>query len=180
MAYDKDFRYRRAGLQSVGPYQVSGHPFVTGGVFLPATCSTNILPLASHCGKSGEQAVGVYTTIDFPMITKTITVINTNYYTGTVDEPLLGDGVIGIYFGDTDSPRPESENSPVNQNHYITLPNTNDSLTLDVRCTHMHVANLAPSNSGSFQVIAELALIDRDEMYAITGSGTTHLTASDG
>ena len=185
MAYEKDFRYRKAGLQSVGPYQVSGHPFITGGVFLPATCSTNAAPLAPASGRmgggmGGGNALGVYDTIDFPMVTKTITVINTNYFTGTIDDAQLGDGALAIYFGETAFPRPEDDNSPVKQNHYICLPNTNDSVTLDIRCTKMHIANVAPSNSASFQIIAELALINPDEMYAITGSGTTHLTGTDG
>tara|TARA_R100000458_G_C8242097_1_gene220869 strand:- start:536 stop:1087 length:552 start_codon:yes stop_codon:yes gene_type:complete len=181
-AYDKDFRYRRAGIQSVGPYQVSGHPFITGGVFLPGSSSTNAAPLDPSSGRSGVggNALGVFDTIEFPLVTKTVTVINTNFFTGSQDDASLGNGIIGVYFGDTDNARPEHPDSPVNQNHYIALPNTNDSLTLDIRCTKMHIANLSQNVSASYQVIAELTLISDAEMYAITGSGTTHLTASDG
>jgi len=176
MAYEKMFQRYKAGIQNVGSFQVSGHPYLTGGIFLPLTHGS-----IRGSGKVGLEAVGTYETITFPKVTKTITVINTNYYTGSQDNALLGDGVINVYFGGGVEVHSSSVNqlSAIAQNHYITLPNTNDSITLDIKTDTIHISNGAFANSSSYQIIAELTLIDPGEMYELTGSGISELTGSD-
>ena len=175
MAYDNMFQRYKAGIQNVGSFQVSGHPYITGGVFLPSSHGS-----IKGSGVISDQAIGTYQTIEFPKVTKTITVINTNYFTGTVHNAALGDGVLHVFFGDG----PEAVNSSANengaiaQNHYITLPNTNDSITLDIKTDKVHISNGASANSASYQVLAELTLIDTHEMYQLTGSGISELTGS--
>ena len=179
MAYNNMFQRYKAGIQSVGSYQVSGHPYLTGGIFLPLTHGS-IRGSGKVANGTGWQAVGTYETITFPNVTKTITIINTNYYTGSQDNTLLGDGVINVYFGDGAEVHSSSagENSAIAQNHYITLPNTNDSITLDIKANTIHISNGAFANSSSYQIIAELTLIDPGEMFALTGSGISELTGS--
>lgn len=175
MAYDNMFQRYKAGIQNVGSFQVSGHPYITGGVFLPASHGS-----IKGSGVVSNQAIGTYQTIEFPKVTKTLTIINTNYYTGSVYNSTLGDGVLHVFFGDG----PEAvasatnENGAIAQNHYITLPNTNDSITLDIKTDKVHIVNGATSNSASFQVLAELTLIAPSEMYELTGSGISELTGS--
>ena len=173
MAYDNMFQRYKAGIQNVGSFQVSGHPYITGGVFLPAS--------HGHIKNSGmgvdaadnPQAQGTFQTIEFPKVTKTLTIINTNYFTGSVYNSTLGDGVLHVFFGDgPEATQGPFQNGAVSQNHYITLPNTNDSITLDIKTDKVHIANGATSNSASFQVLAELTLIDTHEMYELTGSGS--------
>ena len=180
MAYDNMFQRYKAGIQNVGSFQVSGHPYITGGVFLPASHGSIRGSGMTVDGDDHPQAKGTFQTIEFPKVTKTITIINTNYFTGTVYNSTLGDGVLHVFFGDG----PEAvasatnENGAIAQNHYITLPNTNDSITLDIKTDKVHIVNGATSNSASFQVLAELTLIDTHEMYELTGSGISELTGS--
>jgi len=175
MAYDNMFQRYKAGIQNVGSFQVSGHPYITGGVFLPASHGS-----IKGSGVVSNQAIGTYQTIEFPKVTKTITIINTNYFTGSVYNSTLGDGVLHIFFGDGSEAvnSAANENGAIAQNHYITLPNTNDSITLDIKTDKVHIANGAITNSASFQLLAELTLIDTHEMYELTGSGISELTGS--
>tara|TARA_Y100001938_G_scaffold150709_1_gene242971 strand:- start:175 stop:720 length:546 start_codon:yes stop_codon:yes gene_type:complete len=180
MAYDNMFKRYQAGIQNVGSFQVSGHPFITGGVFLPVSHGSI---KGSGMGVDADdhpQAVGTFDTIEFPKVTKTITIINTNFYTGSQYNSTLGDGVIHVYFGDGGEAHAAAgnQNSAIAQNHYITLPNTNDSITLDIKTNKVHIANGAAANSASFQLLAELTLIEPGEMYELTGSGISELTGS--
>ena len=102
------------------------------------------------------------------------------YYTGSQYNSTLGDGVIHVYFGDGAEAHttPSNQNGAIQQNHYITLPNTNDSITLDIKTRKLHITNGALNNSASFQLLAELTLIEPGEMYELTGSGISELTGS--
>ena len=84
----------KVGLGSVGSYQVSGKPWITG---------STISDGAEHH-------------IQFPQVAKAVTIINT--------DP-SGDDDIRVHFNSTGS-----DGRVIAGNHFITLANARDSLTL--------------------------------------------------
>ena len=120
------------GIGNVGSYQVSGHPFVTGSASIDA---------------------GIQHKIEFPRISKAITVINSSAVT------LL------VHFTDKD------QGNTVSGLHYLTLPGLKDQITLSAKCKEIYVTSLG--GGGSYQMYAELTGIETKEMYPLTGSGLT-------
>jgi len=143
----------KSGLFNVPSYQVSGYPFLTGGLVNSALAS------------NGEVKV------DFPHVTKNITVINTDT-TG-----------LRVYFNafesvnsshPNDDPGGYPSGAPVTGHHFITLENKKDSITFDVKCREIYVAATGSGAAvGSFELWAELTGIPAKEMFILTGSGLT-------
>ena len=83
MAYGKDgkteaasFHYNRQGIRSVGAYQVSGIPFMTGS--------------------TGTLSDGTEARVKFPSITKSVTVINSGSAAASMwDLAISGSGLLG-------------------------------------------------------------------------------------
>jgi len=130
----------------------------------------NYSPGANHVGS--YQAAGVpWITgsalggamehrVRFPQVSKSITIINTDSN---------GDAALKVYFESTSSGEDPGTHDAVQANHYITLPNYNDSITMNVRVKdfYIHSNHL----NGKYEVFAELTNIDRDRMYTMSGSG---------
>ena len=141
----------RAGLFSVGSYQVSGYPFITGSAVTAGGAS------------NGEVKV------DFPTVAKNVTIINTD----TVG--------LRIYFNAStasngaNGPGAYPDGAPIDGLHFITLENKKDSVTFDVKCKEIFIAltSSAAGPNGSFQCWAELTGIPANEMFKLTGSGLT-------
>jgi hypothetical protein len=130
-------RYR-SGISSVGQYQISGIPFLTG----------------SDVASGAEQRIA------FPYVARSVTVINRTT------------GSILVSFASN------AANSDVNtQRHHVTLPTVDDGITLNVRCKDVWIRPSA-SNNVTFELIAELTGIPRNEMKTLSGSGINSLTAS--
>ena len=120
------------GPYSSGAYQISGRPFLTGSTI----------------------AGGAEVLVQFPTVTKAITVINTGA------QPLR------IHF-DTKG----SNSSVISEKHFIDLPkpatgNGLNRIKLDVRCSKIY---LSSTSGTTFQLAAELTLIK--DALALTGSG---------
>ena len=132
------FSHYRAGLHNVGSYQVAGIPWISG--------SAALVP--------GDQIK--YT---FPMVAKTITVIN---------HTPAANGTLRVHFAASGSGR------VVDGLHYIEFDSDEDSFSMNVKCKELYVS-CPSSNSGnaSFRVIAELTQVDVSRMFALTGSGIT-------
>jgi hypothetical protein len=130
------YRYQ-AGIGDVGSYQVSGVPYLTGSV-------NSLAPLAED-------------KIEFPSITRTITVINTDV--GGCDihahfnSKLLGNVSGGL--------------------HYIALTSVNDAITFNVKSKEIFISNPDAVEDASYTVVAELTGINVSEMFVLTGSGLT-------
>ena len=123
------------GLNNVGSYQVSSVPWITG---------------------SEALAAGAEASYTFPMVTKSITVINRS-----------GED-IRVHFNST------SSGNVVGGLHYVLFDSKEDSYTFSVKATEMYIS--APATNGgnaSFTIVAELTQIDAGKMYALTGSGLT-------
>ena len=123
------------GLNNVGSYQVAGTPYITGSTTLGA---------------------GHETSFAFPMVTKTITVINRSAED------------IRVHFNSTGS------GDVVNGLHFVLMDSKEDSYTFNVKAKEIYIS--APSSNGgnaSFTIVAELTQIPVARMYALTGSGLT-------
>ena len=123
------------GLHNVGSYQVASLPWITGSSALAADAE---FPM------------------EFPMVTKSITVINR----GTED--------IRCHFNSV------SKGDVIDGNHFVLLDSKEDSYTFNVKAREFYVSTPA-SNGGnaSFTVVAELTQINSGKMFELTGSGLT-------
>ena len=133
------------GLRSVGSYQVSGHPFVTGSTI-------------------GDQ---IEMRVEFPFVTKKITVIASG------SQGLGGLRVHFVSTGSTaQTPNalfPTQRTGVVPGKHYIHLNSHEDSVDLDVKCKELYLSS--PNGAGGFMLYASLTNISTGSMYAVTGSG---------
>ena len=122
----------RSGLRNVGSYQVSGHPFVTGAII----------------------AAGAEVRVDFPYVTKKVTVIGSGSSTND----------LRIYFV------PATANNYVTEgHHYISLDSHEDSIEFDIKCNQIFIE--APKAAAGYQLYASLTTITGSSMFAVTGSG---------
>ena len=121
------------GLRNVGSYQVSGHPYITG--------STSM------------GAAGTEVKIEFPYVTKDVTIIAS------------GSSVIKVHCNS------DSDGRVLDGGHFITLDSDEDSFTFDVKCKEIYLTNV--SANAAFQLYASLTNIDATHMYNLTGSGLT-------
>ena len=140
------------GPHHVGSYQVAGTPYMTGALTVPA---------------------GAEDRIQFPMVTKSITVINHAAQTirihfapqdaitnGPTDRALVGPARDG---GNT-----------VTGLHYVELDSDEDSFTFNVKCKEMFIsADASNGGAAKYQLYAELTNIPTGAMYALTGAGIT-------
>lgn len=97
---------------------------------------------------------GVEDKIVFPFVTKSITVISR----GAPD--------LRIHFASKTDPTVYSGL------HYVTLTETKDSITMNVRVKEMYISN-ADADNGSYEVFAELTGIDTNSAPAMSGSGVS-------
>ena len=123
--------YPRPGLNNVGSYQSSGWPWITGSALND----------------------GVEKKVPFPMVTKSITVIQS------------GSNPIRAHFASTGS------GDVVAGHHYISTNNDNDSITFNVKCKEVWIS--APQGATGYEVFAELTQIPTGSMFVLTGSGHT-------
>jgi hypothetical protein len=122
------------GIASVGSYQVAGSPWMTGSANIPANQED---------------------TINFPGVTKSITIINR----AAPD--------LRVHFAATGS------GNVMDGVHYISLTEQRDSITLNVKTNVLYVSNVDGSDPGHYEVFAELTGINANQMFTLTGSGIT-------
>ena len=122
------------GLHNVGSYQASGQPWLGGGTI----------------------ADTIEVKVEFPMVTKSITLIAS----GTMS------GELRAHFVST-----SSATTVISEHHYISLGAAGDSLELDVKCKEIYLS--AVGADVGYQLAAELTNIDTNRMFALTGSGHT-------
>ncbi len=122
------------GIASVGSYQVAGSPWMTGSLNIPAN----------------QQDV-----IEFPGVTKSITIINR----AAPD--------LRVHFAHSGS------GNVMDGVHYISLTEQRDSITLNVKTNVMYISNMDGSSAGHYEVFAELTGISPTQMFTLTGSGIT-------
>lgn len=152
----------RKGINTATAYQVSGHPFITG---------------------STDLDDGKVHRISFPYISKSFTVINPNtnsgedirvhFQSGSSVSAFTQDGVYGAQ-------NIASTDDVIAGLHFITVPAGYGNTTFDVKCKEFFISNGSGTDDLSYQVLAELTVLERSKMYVLTGSGiTTHLDGTD-
>tara|TARA_R110002020_G_scaffold116043_1_gene266250 strand:- start:118 stop:588 length:471 start_codon:yes stop_codon:yes gene_type:complete len=138
------------GLHNVGSYQSSGKPFITG---------------------SAHSAGDKVHMVEFPSVSKSFTVINTDsnnairvhFQSGSAVSAITVPGLAGeATIANTDD--------VIARKHFITIL-ANSSMTMDTKCKQFYVST--ESADTSYQVFAELTNIPTDRMYHLTGSGIT-------
>jgi hypothetical protein len=145
------------GLRSVGSYQVSGTPWVTGS----ATVT--------------ELATGKTIRFSLPYVTKSFTVINTgvedlrvHLSAGNNTSAISSDGGAGVTNSNVGTDDVQSKH------HYITVQANNGSVTMDVKCKEIYLSNHSGGSTGTgYEIFAELTNIPTGSMFALTGSGIT-------
>ena len=116
-----DGRYT-PGIGHVGSYQVAGRPFITG--------SAGGTTLAN----------GAEDTINFPNVTRSITVIN------------FGSNAIRVHFASKDT----GNTVAANGGHFIELDSDEDSITMNVRADAIYISNASGADNLEYKVYAEL------------------------
>jgi hypothetical protein len=130
------------GPHHVGSYQVSGTPYLTGSATIAAAAEERIL---------------------FPMVTKSVTVVNHTAQT------------LRVHFAPQDAvtsnPARDGGNTVTNR-HYVELDSDEDSFTFNIKCKEIFIsADSGNGADGSYQLYAELTNIPTGTMYALTGAG---------
>jgi hypothetical protein len=90
--------------------------------------------------------------IAFPAVTKSVTVIS------------RANPDLRIHFESA-----QSNPNVYSHHHYVTLATNGASATFNVKCTDLYISNV-DANSGSYEVMAELTGIARENMCILTGS----------
>ena len=137
------------GLGSVGNYQVSGTPWLTGSI-LAASGASVVVGL----NDSTQQ-------IQFPYVTKEITVVN------------RGDGEIAVHLANSQGVFGVAGTG----NHTFIIPPSGTApgsplsrQTFDMKTKEIYVSN-NHSTPGAYQIYASVTRIDKLRMFALTGSG---------
>ena len=130
----------KPGLGSVGQYQSAGIPYITGSSIL-------------NNGMEHE--------IEFPTVTRSITVINRPSGSGEAPD-------IRVHFAATGS------GNVIKNDHFILLTSNKDSMTMNVKCRKLYISrDDGLATAGAYTVFAECTGIPGDQMFSLTGSGIT-------
>lgn len=127
------------GLWNANSYVASGIPYTTGSTVATANFAT----------------LNSQIRIDFPFVTRSITVISR----ATAD--------IRIHFNSLADGRVEAGR------HYMTLANVDSSITFNVKSKQIFISLATTGSDGDFELFAELTNIPSREMFPLTGSGLT-------
>jgi hypothetical protein len=140
----------RKGINSVGAYQISGHPFVTG---------------------STDLDDGKVHRVSFPYVSKSFTVINNNtgngedirvhFQSGSSVSAFTQDGVYGAQ-------NIAAADDVIAGLHFITVPSGYSSMTFDVKCKEFFISNGSGNDDLGYQVLAELTMVETRKMYVLT------------
>ena len=137
------------GLRSVGSYQVSGTPWLTGSAALLTDDTIR------H---------------RLPTVSKSLTIINTGAETIFLH---FNSGSLTFTGDGTGDPQNYTSGDPWKAKyHYITIPASNGSVTLDVKCKEFFLSNPNGATTG-YEAFAELTNIPTGSMFTLTGSGIT-------
>ena len=131
------------GLRNVGAFRVSGTPWITG-----STIKGNEGGIG---GIDGEDL------IQFPYVTKSIMITRV---TAAED--------IRVHFA------AKAEGNTYANKHYLSLSSNDQTITLNVKCKEIYLSIASTgTNTGIYELFAELTNIPTSSMFDLTGSGIT-------
>ena len=176
------FHHHVPGLNNASAYMSSGHTYITGSAIVAEGDAWT--PSGEVSGTCNTHTMH----IKFPRVTKSFTVINTDEIFSALPPAAAGAGDGGFSDGGISTAGAIAVHftpsaSAIPGNHFLTIPNSGDSFTFDVKCKEVFITNIEQGSGGtalaqtqrsaSFQLIAELTSIPAEEMYFLTGSGIT-------
>ena len=139
------------GPNYVPAYQTSGTPFVTSSVVSGRN--------------SGPER------IDFPYVTKNITIRNTGGQDLRVAFSFSGSYAAGEAIMDSGHNKPAgSDTQPFQGDNFFVLPAPSGSMTLDARCTHVFLMCDQASTTTSFSLYAGLAGVAVSQFPVLSAS----------
>ena len=141
------FQEYAPGLGSVGNYQVSGTPWVTGSLIPASGAVDGVNSSTQH--------------IQFAYVTKEVTVMN------------LGSTGLAVHFANDLGAFGGTQVAVGSHTFVIPPSGTAGSLnrmTFNMKTKDLYVTNTA-AGVGSYQIYASLTRIDKLRMFALTGSG---------
>lgn len=141
--------YPHSGLNNVSEYQVSGYPWITGSIF---------------------PANKYWMEVQFPRLAKSFTVLNLDAGYIHPSGSTSGTKELVVFFGNVSTPD-TSIPAQMQHNHFITIPESKNGVSLDIKCTKVYIGCHDTSSIGGFQLMAELSGIPKSEMPILTGSG---------
>ena len=154
-----DFQYKGQGLRNVGAYQAAGWPWVTGSAALGA---------------------GKVHMIEFPMVTRAVTVINPN----GADEDIRvhfqsGSATAVTQVGEDGEQTSAAADDVILKKHFITIPGDDGSMTFNVKVRKIYISN-GGASALSYEVFAELTGIPTGSYPHLSGSGITAYHGTEG
>ena len=153
---DNYFSHRGSGLRNVGSYQASGWPWVTGS----ADLDNNEVHL-----------------VEFPMVTRSFTVINNT--TATDSEIRVhfnsGSGVTAVTEAGSYGAQTIADTANVIKGfHYVSVPYQHGSVTLNAKVRKIYISNGSGDADLKYTVFAELTGIGTGSYpNSLSGSGIT-------
>jgi hypothetical protein len=145
----------RQSIGSVGAYQVSGRPYMTGSVV----------------ENGNGSGAGQQHKVTFPSVSRTLRVVNTGSAAVKLhfDSVITAPAVVADHNYIVIAPDGNHYGSGSADN-YITGSYKMQPLVLDVKCKEVYVSSTGQGQSG-FQIVAELTSIPATDMFELTGSG---------
>ncbi len=123
MAYDGFKGRHEAGVNNVGSYQVSGIPWVSASIMVPAHSDTTN-------GAKGVVTDGSTAKVSFPFVTKFVTVrhdpTGSNYIIGANNGIRVGFSEAGVAAG---------------PNRFYVELSGSESITMEVKCTELYLVS---------------------------------------
>ena len=142
------FQEYAPGLGSVGNYQVSGTPWVTGSLIPASGAADGVNSSTQH--------------IQFAYVTKEVTVMN------------LGDTDLAVHLAN-DLGAFGGTQVAVGSHTFVIPPSGTagslNKMTFNMKTKDLYVTNTTAAKVGKYQIYASLTRIDKLRMFALTGSG---------
>jgi hypothetical protein len=136
----------------------TGQP-IFGGATSVGLRSVGNYQVAGHPFITGSKlATDTEIKIEFPTVAKSVTVIASG-----------SESNIRVHFNSIS----DTSARVIAGNHYISLDNDEDSLSLGVKCREIYISSINGGGDKGFQLMASLTGIPTSSMYALTGSGLT-------
>jgi|7_EtaG_2_1085326.scaffolds.fasta_scaffold05172_4 hypothetical protein len=137
--------HHSVGVNHVGSYQVAGIPYMTGAADMAAT---------------GSEVTAMQHRIEFPSVTKSITVINTSA------KELRVHFASAVYNATT---LPNGSEHVMKNYHYVPLRTDGATVTMNVKSNEIFITNMGTAG-GAYSLYAELTHIPPQRMGTSTDS----------
>ena len=144
----------RATVNSVGSYQVSGLPWITGSAALD------------------EDQVQM---VEFPYVAKSFTIINKETESANKIRVHFesGSGVTALTIPGHSGEQTIADTADVIAGRHFITVEAGGAVTFDTKCKRVYLSHSISGLTATYEIFAELTTIPTGSMYILTGSGVT-------